>query len=75
MEDLYTHRFKQLNSMSTTGLELNYKLVNGNLSIVNEAKKSSAAATGNTPSLEKSSDDLVLCTSDRYFDPQTAACY
>jgi hypothetical protein len=61
--------------MSTIGLEMNYKLVNGNLSIVNEAKKGSALATGTTPSLERSTDDLVICTSDRYFDPQTAACY
>lgn len=62
--------------MTTTGLELNYKLVDGNLSIVNEAKRGSAVVSGNTPSLEMSkNDDLVICASDRYFDPMTASCY
>jgi len=74
VEQLWANRFRLLNSMSTTGLELNYKLLNGNLDIVNEAKKGSALASG-TASIELSTNDLVICASDRYFDAVTAACY
>jgi hypothetical protein len=39
ISDLFTNRFRQLNSMTTPGLQLSYKLLDGNSDIVNESKK------------------------------------
>lgn len=43
-EELYTYRFKQIDSMTTSDLALNYKLLNGNLTIINEANENVVAS-------------------------------
>lgn len=60
--------------MTTPGLQLSYKLLDGNSDIVNESKKTNKETKG-TVTLNTFEHDLVLCPSDRYFSPQTAMCY
>ena len=44
IEQTYTHRFQQIDSVSALGLVLNYRLLDGNSTIVNNVAKDSVVS-------------------------------